>query len=262
MLKQRLLTAICLLPIVLFLLFTKPVFFVAALIVLLTLAFSEWVHLIPVENKTAQKVLIAFGVIGLILSYWFQLNISTLTLSLCFWAYFTGCICVYPNAADAWNGQLFMCAAMFTLVLGCFQSLYGIRLEYGSSFVLYLLCLIWGADTGAYFAGKAFGKRKLIPNVSPGKTFEGAIGAFVVTLIIATIGHFQLGIKTYIAWYGLSIIILIASIFGDLLISMFKRHVGLKDTGNLLPGHGGVLDRIDSLLSASVFFYFFYKVLI
>ena len=147
------------------------------------------------------------------------------------------------------------------LVLGCFQALYGIRLEYGSQHLLYLLCLIWGADTGAYFAGKAFGTHKLIPYVSPGKTLEGVLGALFTTAIIATIGLFQLNITAYLAWYLISFMIAIVSIFGDLLISMFKRHVGVKDTGTLLPGHGGILDRIDSLLSASVFFYSFMKLL-
>lgn len=261
MFKQRLLTAICLIPLVIFLIFYKPIFFVFALMVLMILALTEWVSLIPLEDKGPQFFVIALGAIGLFASYWLTLNFSMVVLSICLWGYFTGCICIYPNAQDAWNGKLFMTASMLILVLGCFQSLYGIRIEYGSQHLLYLLCLIWGADTGAYFAGKAFGTHKLIPYVSPGKTIEGALGALFTTVIIATVGIFQLNITAYIAWYLISFMVAVVSIFGDLLISMFKRHVGLKDTGNLLPGHGGILDRIDSLLSASVFFYSFMKLL-
>ncbi len=138
MLKKRLLTALCLIPIVLFLLFTKPVYFVIALTGLMTLALIEWVYLIPLEGKKTRLVVILLGLIGLIVSYWFVLNFSMVFLSICLWGYFIGCICIYPNAQEAWNGRLFMCSSMFILILGCFQSLYSIRLDYGSSYLLYL----------------------------------------------------------------------------------------------------------------------------
>ncbi len=124
--------------------------------------------------------------------------------------------------------------------------------EYGSAFVLYLVLMIWFADSGAYFAGRALGKNKLIPNVSPGKTWEGVAGALVVTLVVALVAVKLLNIPSSqsLIFILITFVTVIYSIVGDLSESMFKRMVNIKDSGNLLPGHGGMLDRIDSLMSA------------
>jgi len=119
-----------------------------------------------------------------------------------------------------------------------------------------MMVLIWGADTGAYFAGRAFGKRKLAPQVSPGKSWEGVAGAMGVTVVVALVGGALLDVSG-VALFGLVILSLITvafSIVGDLMESLMKRRVGVKDSGTLLPGHGGVLDRIDSLTAAAPIF--------
>jgi phosphatidate cytidylyltransferase len=127
---------------------------------------------------------------------------------------------------------------------------------HGIAILLVLFALIWGADSGAYFVGKKWGKHKLLPQVSPGKTWEGLSGALGVTVIITFFSLFIFKVP-YIRWpvaLCLALITVLFSIVGDLFESMLKRRVGLKDSGHSLPGHGGILDRIDSLTAAAPIF--------
>ncbi|MEO9653737.1 phosphatidate cytidylyltransferase [Marinomonas sp.] len=125
--------------------------------------------------------------------------------------------------------------------------------------VLVLMGLIWGADTGAYFAGRAFGRRKLARFVSPGKSWEGVFGGLLMTQcgigLFAVMSHFTLN-----EWLILTLVALVTSsvsVLGDLTESLFKRHEGLKDSSKLIPGHGGVMDRVDSLTAAAPIFVLF-----
>lgn len=148
-----------------------------------------------------------------------------------------------------------------------------LRAYYGSGMTLYFLVVIWMADIGAYFVGKKWGKDKLAPEVSPGKTLQGMYGA-LMTAVVCGIGFVIYG-KTiaqdpsetqdgmlryldelvYFDVMLLSIFTVLISIYGDLFFSLVKRRKGVKDSGNLLPGHGGILDRVDSLIAATPFFY-------
>jgi phosphatidate cytidylyltransferase len=114
------------------------------------------------------------------------------------------------------------------------------------------MVLVWGADIGAYFSGRAFGKRKLAPAVSPGKSWEGVYGGLaltlVITLVVGVVRDWSVK-EIFLALLATAIVVFI-SVVGDLTESMFKRQAGIKDSSNLLPGHGGVLDRIDSLTAA------------
>ena len=113
--------------------------------------------------------------------------------------------------------------------------------------------LIWGADSGAYFVGRAFGKRKLARFVSPGKSWEGVAGGLVLTQIGVAV-FALLSDFTFVQWCVLSFIALLTSsvsVLGDLTESLFKRHEQLKDSSHLIPGHGGVMDRVDSLTAAA-----------
>jgi phosphatidate cytidylyltransferase len=115
-----------------------------------------------------------------------------------------------------------------------------------------------GSDAGAYYTGRAFGKRKLAPSISPGKTWEGAVGGIVAALAMAALAHFwffrELPLKYMLP---LAAVMALLGIFGDLAESALKRGAGAKDAANLLPGHGGILDRLDSLLfNAPVIYYF------
>ena len=117
---------------------------------------------------------------------------------------------------------------------------------------MYGLALIWVADIGAYFSGKKYGKNKLAENISPGKTIEGLIGALVLTSLYTLLAgyYFDLDTTQTISLLLISLLLTIISVVGDLYESTLKREVGLKDSGNILPGHGGILDRIDSVLAA------------
>ena len=122
----------------------------------------------------------------------------------------------------------------------------------GPAWLFYALSLVWVADIGAYFSGKKFGKNKLAPHISPGKTKEGLVGAVVTTSIYTLLAsyYFELNTDRAVLLVLLSVILTFISISGDLYISFLKREAGLKDSGNILPGHGGLLDRVDSVLAA------------
>lgn len=118
--------------------------------------------------------------------------------------------------------------------------------------LLVVLMAVWGTDTGAYFAGRAFGKRKLAPRISPNKTVAGLVGGAALGVLVATVGGWILGVAPAqlpaVALAGLLAVLF--SVVGDLYESLLKRHAGAKDSGSLIPGHGGILDRGDSVLAA------------
>jgi phosphatidate cytidylyltransferase len=143
-------------------------------------------------------------------------------------------------------------------VLGCFAAIV-ILFQRSPAYLLSVLAIVWVADIGAYFSGKAFGRRKLAPSISPGKSWEGALGGWllVVLLAAASIAYaplhdtFAARLQAHFGWGGLLILLTLlvaASIVGDLFESLLKRRAGVKDSSRLLPGHGGVLDRVDALI--------------
>lgn len=140
------------------------------------------------------------------------------------------------------------------LLAGAWASVVALHSEAsGPVLVLYLFVLIWLADSGAYFAGRALGRHKLSPAVSPGKTWEGAIGGLAgaaVAALVLVLGGFA-GQLPLAAFVTLSLLVALVSIGGDLWESRLKREAGVKDSGSLLPGHGGMLDRVDSLIAAA-----------
>lgn len=125
-----------------------------------------------------------------------------------------------------------------------------VDVPHGALWIVFMIVMVGAADTGAYFAGRAFGKVRLAPRVSPGKTWEGALGGLAAALVVALVGGlaFDAPLAPFVA---LCAGVIAFSIVGDLTESLFKRSAGLKDSGSLLKGHGGVLDRIDSLTAGA-----------
>jgi phosphatidate cytidylyltransferase len=143
------------------------------------------------------------------------------------------------------------------ILLSAWMFLSRLRAFYGTEMTMYFLILIWVADISAYFAGKKWGTTKLAPEISPGKTVAGMYGALISGLVCAVVLSLIYGFNLMIAsdFMLLSVLTVLISIYGDLFVSVVKRQRGVKDSGSLLPGHGGVLDRIDSMIAAIPFFY-------
>jgi len=120
--------------------------------------------------------------------------------------------------------------------------------EFSYQLLLGMFLMIWSSDTGAFFVGSAIGKRKLFERISPKKSWEGVIGGYIFSLLISLAVYKIMGVLQIYEWLTISIIVSTFSIFGDLVESLFKRSVNLKDSGTIMPGHGGMLDRIDSSL--------------
>lgn len=138
------------------------------------------------------------------------------------------------------------------ILVASVASLFWLRNEMSAWFVVYIVALVAAADIGAYFSGRRFGRRKLAVEISQGKTIEGAVGGIVAAFVLAVVSlkFISPGSSSFSAIFIFSIIAAFFSIAGDLFISRAKRTRGVKDSGNLLPGHGGVLDRFDGLLAA------------
>ena len=160
----------------------------------------------------------------------------------------------FPDADNWYNVSLHLIG--FVLISAAVTAIYAV---WHSSpwWLMYLFLLVWGADSGAYFVGRKFGKKKLAPKVSPNKSVEGLYGGIATTVIIMLVvqySYLNLTALQLILFLILSVITVFASVLGDLFESMIKRRAGIKDSGRVLPGHGGVLDRIDSLLAAAPIF--------
>jgi phosphatidate cytidylyltransferase len=158
-----------------------------------------------------------------------------------------------PHAVNRPAAALAGLVVLVPAWLGLSRLLLVERPQRGAALLLYMLLLVWATDIGAYFVGRRFGRLKLAPEVSPNKTWEGVLGGTLLGLLVA-LGGAAWFRAPLVPFAGLGLAVVGASMIGDLTESMFKRFAHLKDSGALLPGHGGVLDRIDSITSAVPFF--------
>lgn len=270
MLKYRLISAFILIPVVIAALFFLPLIgFAITTLVVCMLAAWEWGQLSGFVNRT-QRVWLAV-LCGLLLAlmlftlpqYHYGVDITvvegSLWLSLFWWVAALLLVLFYPASATFWrNSKVLRLAFGLMTIVPFFWGMvalrgwhYDVNHYYGAIWLLYVMILVWGADSGAYMFGKLFGKHKLAPKVSPGKTWQGFIGglftAAVISWIYGVVVNLEVAPSTLLIC---SVVAALASVLGDLTESMFKREAGIKDSGNLIPGHGGILDRIDSLTAA------------
>lgn len=255
MLKQRIITALILLPIALggFFLLDGPLFalFIGAAV---TLGAWEWARL---AGFAAQPLRVAYAaaVAGLLYVLYLVPTLAPwlLGIAVLWWLLATLLVLGYPASSRYWGGLPGKLLIGLLILLPAWQGLVLLKQwPQANMLIIAVMVLVWGADIGAYFSGKAFGKRKLAPQVSPGKSWEGLYGGLLASLLItAAVGLQQgwQGANFALALAGAALVVLV-SVVGDLTESMFKRQSGIKDSSNLLPGHGGVLDRIDSLTAA------------
>jgi len=267
MLRQRVITAIVLVAILLAFLFAPFAASLAFFALVITLAGWEWGGLVPFAS--AGRLLYALVIAALLGGCWWLLLDGAridahaardiLGGACAVWAILLLWVITYPGSAAIWGTRPALVALGIVVLVPAWVGLAYLRLhEQGAWLILYVIGLVVCADTGAYFTGRALGRHKMAPRVSPGKTLEGLAGG------MATVALFAVVVSFLLAPVGLpvgSLLVLslcagMASVLGDLVESMAKRHAGVKDSGTLLPGHGGVLDRIDSLAAAIPVFSF------
>ncbi|ORE87034.1 phosphatidate cytidylyltransferase [Oceanococcus atlanticus] len=258
MLKQRILTAIVLIPLVFAALWYLPNAVVAAIVGGLMLACAwEWAGFMSLSGSaramyvalTALLVAFAHPALG-----GAQLLLPLLAAGLLWWLLATVWVLNYPAGFAQIKSRVWLYGVLgWAAILPCYAAIWHLHgLEHGRELIFLLLFLVWATDTGGYFAGKRFGRHKLAPLVSPNKTWEGLVGGVVLAMALAAAaGYWVFEPPRVLAFTALGLGVALVSVIGDLSVSMFKRQCGVKDTGRLFPGHGGALDRLDSLLSAA-----------
>ena len=160
-------------------------------------------------------------------------------------------VVAYPRGARCWSGVLTPMMGAMALVPAWVAACWLLVQERGALWLGVVVVVVAASDIGAYFGGRAWGRQRLAPAVSPGKTWEGVVSGLALALVVGLLAAVPLGLgERWPAWLAVALLGTAAGVLGDLGESMVKRHHGVKDSGSLLPGHGGVLDRIDSLTAA------------
>jgi len=272
MLKSRIITSLVLFPVTIYIIFflSEPHFALVAGVIILIGAY-EWAGFAGFPTPLTRM---AFVVImtTIIYSIWlinFLLSTDMMNyIAAAFWMFSALLIFNYPRSASFWKNKSLIIAVLGLFLL--FFTWYALISIHaidsfqlgqtsisGSMLLLFCLLLIWSADIGAYFFGRRFGKNKLARQISPGKSWEGVYGGLVLAILVASVLSFFYHGSTHdtINIILISIVTVMFSVMGDLMESMFKRQAGIKDSGKILPGHGGILDRIDGVTAAAPVFF-------
>lgn len=257
---ERIITALVLVSVVLSCMFATESHYPMLLLMIIASAVAgyEWFKLMPRSTKTVKPFAWGYGLVTAIISA-LALHFGDVALLLWAASIFTWVLSVYwvksyPEYDNWYNPSLngiglVLISAAVTAIFAVWDS--------SPWWLMYLFLLVWGADSGAYFVGRKLGKKKLAPDVSPNKSMEGLYGGLITAMIIVVVVevlYLDLSLAEHILFLILSVVTVFSSVLGDLFESMIKRRAGIKDSGRILPGHGGVLDRIDSLLAAAPIF--------
>lgn len=266
MLKQRIITALVLMPLaILAILKLSHLWFALVMGLVLLLGAWEWSRIAGMTHAV-RRVLFVAGIAGILflLTWLLHTDINSLPVLLGliagYWLLLLVQVVRFNRASGATATPHLGFGIISGVIIlgGTFVGLVGLRhhTQYGPQLVLLLMILIWAADSAAYFTGQAFGKHKLAMKVSPGKSWEGVGGALLATIVIVAFCGWYFRQSWQVQWLAqcVAIVTVAFSILGDLTESMFKRVAGVKDSGQILPGHGGIMDRIDSLTAGAPVF--------
>jgi phosphatidate cytidylyltransferase len=259
MLLQRTLTALLLAPLAILLILWPPTAVFAPIVAVAFLAaLWEWTRLSGLKDYSVRGGLLAAAAVLFALLWWARSPAvwgMLIGAGVLWWAL----VCVWLNhfafgAAPTRENRWMKLGAGALVIVPAWVAALSIHSgqPHGHWWTFLALAIVWAADIGAYFSGRLFGKRKLAPTISPGKTWAGVYGAFAAGALVAGVGGWLLHVRggSLVGLVGLAIVTVVASVVGDLLESLMKRHAAVKDSGNLFPGHGGLLDRLDSVFAA------------
>lgn len=259
MLRQRILTALVLAPLAILIILLPNTGIFGVIVALAFLAaWWEWAQLSGLKSRSARIALLLVAA-GIFVLLWLAQGKAWTPWLLAAGAAWWGVACLWLRhfafgaAPTRENLTLKLIAGAF-VIFPTWVALTTVHahLPHGHWWTLLALVIVWVSDIGAYFSGRAFGKRKLAPQISPGKTWAGAYGAMVAGVLVAVIGGWLLDVRG-VQLMGLAVLAVITvaiSIVGDLLESLMKRHAQVKDSGTIFPGHGGLMDRMDSVFAA------------
>ena len=258
MLLQRFLTALVLAPVaILIILLPSTAVFALIVSVAFLAAWWEWAQLSGLHDRASQVGLLVLATLVFALLWWLHgTAITPLLLGAGVAWWLLACVWLRHfafGAAPTRENRAWKLLAGAFVIFPAWVALTVIHAQpQGHWWTLLALVIVWSSDIGAYFSGRSFGKRKLAPQISPGKTWAGAYGAMVAGVLVAEMGGWLLGVRggQLIALALLAALTVAISIVGDLIESLMKRHAQVKDSGSIFPGHGGLMDRLDSVFAA------------
>lgn len=268
MLKQRVITAIILAAVFLSALFGLSLtYFTVFIGAVVLIGAWEWANLSSCAAWWQRTAYVIFIALVLMLTCWligfctaeqqgFNLSVvkSLLIVAVAWWALALLLVQGYPSSAILWGHPALRLIMGVLVLVPTWLALVYVRFQpQGAWLVVMIVGIVAAADTGGYFTGRKFGKHKLAPSVSPGKTLEGFAGGVISNVLLAALVAYISG-SNFLVLLVIVIPTSLFSVLGDLLESMVKRHAGVKDSGVILPGHGGILDRVDSITAAAPVF--------